>query len=162
MIFPMRAAIPLSLMLCGLLVVACGGDASQNPSALLLGPGDIPGGNVTVVSRSEEQSLNGPTAQVELQGPGYRVLQSAVLFEDRESALSALDGIRADLVSQGATGPGGRESSGILEHTLGSDKAASLFFIEDRALVRMTVTGSGREERLSELAEAARDKLSGG
>ncbi len=116
---------------------------------------------LTVVSESEEQS-EAPSALIELQGPGFRVLQSVVLFESRELALSALDGIRSDLVSLGEAGPGGVETSGVLQHTLGREEASSLFFIESRALVRLTVTGPDRQQRLEELAEVARNKLEGG
>ena len=116
--------------------------------------------SVSVLTTSEEQSLDGPSALVELQGPEFRVLQSIVLFDTREDALTALDGIRADLVSRGETGPGGAEASGIFEHSLGTEDAASLFFIEENALVRMTATGQDRQRRLLELADAARDKIS--
>ena len=102
-----------------------------------------------MVSLTEEQSLDGPSAQVELQGDGFRVVQSLILFEDRETALSALDGIRADLVSRGETGPGQPEASGVFEHMLGNEDASSLFFIENNGLVRLTVTGPDREARLS-------------
>ena len=99
---------------------------------------------------------------MELQGPQYRVLQSVVLYEDRELALSALDGIRSDLVSRGEAGPGAPQTSGVYQHMLGNDEAASLFFIEGRALVRLTVTGDNGVESLDQLAGLARDKLAGG
>lgn len=117
---------------------------------------------LTAVSASQEESVEGPSALVELQGPGFRVLQSVVLFESRELALSALDGIRSDLVNRGDTEPGGMETSGILEHTLGSEEASSLFLIEGRALVRLTVTGPERQRLLHDLADIARSKLEGG
>ena len=149
-------------LLAGLLVMGCGVEISGEPRDLLLAPDDFPGGGVTVVSLSEEQSLDGPSAQVELQGPDFRVIQSLILHENRESSLAALDGIRADLVSQGQTGPGETEASGIFEHMLGSEAAVSVFFIEDRGLVRLTVTGTGRHERLDDLTGVARNKLTGG
>ena len=159
---PMKTAFlfPL-LIICAALFTGCGSEVSAEPRGLLLEPNDFPGGGVSVISVDEEQSLDGPSAQVELQAPGYRVLQSVVLYESRGLALSALDGIRADLVSRGETGPGGVETSGVFEHMLGLDQAASLFFIEDRALVRLTVTGDERQERLSDLAGAARGKIEG-
>ena len=104
--------------------------------------------------------MDGPSAQAELQGPGFRVLQSLVMFGNREQALAALDGIRADLVSRGEAGPGQREASGVFKDHLGNEEAASLFFIEDNSLVRLTVTGPDREARLSELADIARNKIS--
>ena len=121
----------------------------------------MPSAWVSVVSLTEEQSLDGPSAQVKLQGAGFQVVQSLVLFENREVALSALDGIRADLVSRGETGPGQPEASGVFEHKLGNEEAASLFFIENNGLVRLTVTGPSRDTRLAELADVARDKLNG-
>ena len=143
-------------------LVGCGSETPSDPRDLLLAPADVSGMQVTVVSASDEQSAEGPSALVELQGQGFRVLQSVVLFESRELALSALDGIRNDLVSRGETGPGGMETSGVLEHNLGSEEASSLFLIEDRALVRLTVTGPERRQLLEELADVARSKLEGG
>ena len=106
--------------------------------------------------------MDGPSALVELQGPEFRVLQSIVLFDTREHALAALDGIRADLVSRGEAKPGEAEASGIFEHSLGGEDAASLFFLENNGLVRLTVTGPNREGRLAELTDIARNKISGG
>lgn len=152
-----------SAVLCLTLLAACASEMPREPQELLLAPEDFPGAAVSVLATSEHQSPDGvPSAQVELQGSGFRVLHSLVLFETREAALSALDGIRADLVSRGETGPGEPESSGIFEHKLGNEDAASLFFIENNGLVRLTVTGPDREARLSEFAAAARRKLSGG
>lgn len=156
-------AFPVTLLAVWILLglTACGSPALENPAELLLEPADFPGIAVSVVSTSEEQSLDGPTALVELQGPGFRVLQTLILFETREQALSALDGIRADLVSRGETGPGEREASGIFRHPLGDSEAASLFFIESNGLVRLTVTGPDRENRLRELAAISRERLKG-
>ncbi len=124
-----------------------------------MAPGDFRETSVSVQSVREEQSLDGLSAQVELHGPEFLVLQSLVLFESRQQALSALDGIRADLVGRGQTGPGEPEASGVFAHQLGDEDAVSLFFIEDRGLVRLTVTGTDREEQLAELADVARQKL---
>ncbi len=150
------------LILLGILLAGCSSNTSTNPVELLLSPEDVPGMQLTVVSESEEQSEEGPSALVEMEGPGFRVLQSVLLFESRELALSALDGIRGDLVSLGETGPGGVETSGVLQHTLGTEKASSLFLIEENALTRLTVTGPERDEFLEQLAELAREKLDGG
>ena len=151
-----------SIVLCLLLLGACGQSELANPGSLLLTPEDFPSTEVSVLTTSEQESLDGPSALVELQGPEFRVLQSIVLFDTRERALAALDGIRADLVSRGETGPGEPEASGIFEHSLGPEDAASLFFIEENALVRLTTTGQDRERRLLELADAAREKVAGG
>ena len=152
----------LAVVLCLLLLAGCGSETLNNPRDLLLAPEDFQTGNVSLTTLTEEQSLDGPSAQVELQGRGFRVVQSLVVFETREAALAALDGIRADLVSRGETGPGGVESSGILEHRLGDEEAASLFFIEANGLVRLTVTGPDRARQLEEWAALAREKISGG
>ena len=144
------------------LLAACNSEIASEPGELLLAPEDLQGTAITVISESQQQSVGGPSALVELQGPGYRVLQSLVLFESRERALSALDGIRADLVSRGESGPGAPEASGIIEHPLGNEDAVSLFFIENRGLVRLTVTGPDRDSRLAELSAIAREKISGG
>ena len=161
----LRQPLELVLALClfpAFLLTACVSEIASDPGELLLAVEDFQSATVSVLSSSEEQSLDGPSAQVELQGPGFRVLQSLVLFESREQALSALDGIRADLVSRGQAGPGGLEASGVFQHMLGNEEAASLFFIEDRGLVRLTVTGPDRDRRLSELAAVARAKISDG
>ena len=163
MIRSVKAFVILALPILTIVLLAgCDSTISAEPRDLVLAPEDVPSSEVTVVSLAEEQSLDGLSAQVELQGDRFRVVQSLVLFEDREEALSALDGIRADLVSRGETGPGEPESSGIFEHKLGNEDAASLFFIENNGLVRLTVTGPDREARLYEFAAAARRKLSGG
>ena len=154
-----KAFLAALVVLVFLLAVGCGSGASALPRDLLLGPGDIPEGSVTVVSLTEGQSLDGRSAQVELQAHGYRVLQSLVLFETRGGALAALDGIRADLVSRGETGRGGAQASGIFEHMLGQEEAASVFFIEGPALVRLTATGPDRQLHLDDLSELARRKL---
>ena len=146
----------------GAFLAGCGPDTPSDPRDLLLTPDDVPGMQLAAVSESEEQSVEGPSALVELQGQRFRVLQSVVLFASREEALSALDGIRSDLVSRGETGPGGVETSGILEHNLGPEDASSLFLIENRALIRLTVTGPERRQLLDELVDIVRTKLQGG
>ena len=156
------AAVFAAAMLAAMAMSACGADRPANPGELLLAPGDFPRGDVSVVSLSEQESLDGPSAQVELAGPGFRALQSVVLFGSREQALAALDGIRADLVSRGEAGPGEPGTSGVFEHRLGDADAASLFFIENRGLGRLTVAGPDRHRLLRELAAVARGKLADG
>ena len=148
-------------LICLLLLTGCASEVSGEPRDLLLAPDDFSEGGVSVVSLSEEQSLDGPSAQAELQGPGFRVVQSLILYENREMSLAALDGIRADLVNQGQAAPGELEASGVFDHQLGNEAAASLFFIEGRALVRLTVTGPERRQRLTAFSALARDKLAG-
>ena len=127
-----------------LLLVACNSEVTGEPGNLLLSPDDFSGVSVSVASASEQESLDGPSAQVELEGPDFRVLQSLLIFETEEAALAALDAIRADLVSRGETGPGERQTSGVFNDRIGVEDAASLFFIERNALVRLTVSGPER------------------
>lgn len=143
-------------------MAGCASEITADPRHLLLAPEDFGDAAVSVVSASAEQSLDGPSALVELEGPNFRVLQTLVIFETREDALSALDAIRADLVSRGVAGTGEREASGIFSDRIGNDDATGLFFIERNGLVRLAVSGPGREDRLSDLAELAREKLSEG
>ena len=158
-----RKAILLStLLISGLLTAGCSSEITADPQGLLLAPEDFSGAEVNVVSTSEEQSLDGPSALVQLEGPDFRVLQTLVLFEAREDALAALDAIRADLANRARTEPGEREASGVFDDKLGNEEAAGLFFIERNGLVRLVVSGPGREDRLSDLAELARDKLADG
>ena len=159
---PGIAAALVPAVMIAMLLTGCGAELSTDPKDSLLAPEDFRNAEVSVESLNEEQSLDGPSAQVELHGPGFRAIQSLVLFEDREAALSALDGIRADLVNRGEAGPGEPEASGAFEHRLGTDEAVSLFFIEGRGLVRLTVTGRNRQGLLEELSGVAREKLSGG
>ncbi len=155
--------ISASAVLCLALLAACGSETPLEPRDLMLAPEDFPGAAVSLLATSEHQSPDGvPSAQVELQGPGFRVLQTLVLFESREQALAALDGIRADLVSRGETGPGEPEASGVFKDHLGNEEAVSLIFIEGNGLARLTVTGPARDRRLEELAAIARDKISDG
>ncbi len=158
---PITACIALTLAVLAVIIPAgCGRDTPANPRDLLLGADDFTDTVVATLSISEEQLPGGvSSAQVELQGSGFRVLQSLVLYNTREQALTALDGIRADLVNRRETGPGEPEASGILQHQLGSEAAASLFFIKNQSLVRLTVTGPNRDTRLTELADIARGKL---
>ena len=116
-------------VLFGLLGSACSSEITADPQTLLLSPDDFGNSAVSVASSSEQESLDGPSALVELEGPDFRVLQCLVLFEDREQSLSALDAIRADLVSRGETGPGEREASGVFNDRIGNEDAAGLFFI---------------------------------
>ena len=144
------------------LTLACDSQITTSPQELLLSPDDFDDISVRVSSASEEQSLDGPSALVELEGPDFRVLQSIIVFDSREEALAALDGIRADLISRGETGPGETEASGVFKDRLGDEEATGLFFIERNGLVRLAVTGPERDRRLARLADVARDKLSGG
>ena len=157
------SALLLTIVIVSMLsAAACDSEISADPRTLLLAPEDFGNGAVSVTSSYEQESLDGPSALVELEGPDFRVLQSLVIFESREGALAALDAIRADLVSRGETGPGEREASGVFNDRIGNEDAAGLFFIEQNGLVRLAVSGIDRDRRLSELANLARSKLSDG
>ena len=142
-------------------MAACSGDPTP-PRELLLGPEDFPGQAVTENSRETgETASNEPAVQIELSGPDFTLLESLVLFESGGLALSLLNGIKQDQIAQGVTSQpkeGFEENSGVIDDQLHGDDASTLFFVQGRALVRITLTGAGREEMIWEIARLARDK----
>ena len=150
----------LVLICAVVLLAACSSDPLP-PKDLLLGQDDFPGQAVTETSRETgETSLEEPAVQVELSAPDFNLLESLVLFEVEELALTILSGIKQDQISQGVTATpvdGFEDNTGVLEDRLSGEDASTVFFVEGRALVRITVTGSGRE-RVWEIAGLARDK----
>ena len=142
-------------------LLACSSDSAA-PRELLLGPADFPGQAVTEAFRETgETSLNEPALQVELNGPDFILLESLVLFEVESLAQSILAGIKQDQISQGVTAfpvDGFEDNSGVILDQLRGDDASTLFFIQGRALVRITLAGAGHEERVWEIARLARDK----
>ncbi|MCH7736817.1 MAG: hypothetical protein IH872_05380 [Chloroflexi bacterium] len=143
------------------LLAACSGDPAP-PRDLLLGPEDFPGQGVTETSRETgETNQDEPAVQVELSSPDFTVLESLVLFESEELALTILSGIKQDQISQGVDAhpvEGFEDISGVLGEQLHGEDASTLFFVEGRALVRITLTGAGRAERVWEIARLAREK----
>ena len=155
-------AAPL-LFLAALLLSAC----SSGPVAaqdLLLGHQDFDGGAVLESGRESTETADGsPAVQVELTGPGFKILQSLVVFESRQAARTTLAGIKQDQAALGIPG-GTREGfddlSGIKPGSLAGEDASTLFFVEGRALVSLTVAGLDQENQIWEFAETARDKAS--
>ena len=49
-------------------------------------------------------------------------------------------------------------NSGVLEEQLHGQDASTVFFVEGRALVRITLSGGGRAEFIWEIARLAREK----
>ena len=146
------------------LALACSG--GPKPAAgLLLGPEDFPGLAVTATAPETAETTGlEPSVQVALTGPSFELLQTLVLFESEERALELIAGIKNDMaalgISQEPVG-GFRDISGIDEKaTLNGQPAATLFFVEGAALVRLTVTGADRRSRIMELAESGRKKAS--
>ena len=170
MVFPIRHIMSLEIgplapialfSISAVLLAACSSDPTP-PRDLLLGPGDFPGQAVTESGRETgETSLDDPAVQVELSGPDFTLLESLVLFEAENLALSLLAGIKQDQISQGVTAQpedGFDDNSGVISDQLHGDDASTLFFVQGRALVRITLTGAGRMEDIWEIARLARDK----
>ena len=151
-------AVPL---LCTVLLAACSGDPTP-PEELLLGPEDFPGQSVTESGRETgETSLDEPAVQVELTAPDFILLESLVLFETENLARTILSGIKQDQLTQGVTHDpmeGFQDNTGVIDDHLGEDDASTLFFVQGRALVRITLTGSRRTEKVWEIAGLAREK----
>ena len=157
----------LALAAIFLILSACSGDSTPLVSLdLLLGPEDFPGLAVTATSPELVFATTDAQAavQVELTGPGFKVLESLVLFETRDQALGILAGIKQDMAALGtgaAPVDGFQDISGINEKSnLGGDPASTLFFVEGKALVRLTVAGPEWRLRIMELFETAKNKAS--
>ncbi len=142
-------------------LAACSGDSTP-PRDLLLSAGDFPFPGVTETNRQEgETNLEEPAVQVELSSPDFTVLESLVLFESEEFALNILSEIKQDQIAQGVTSQpveGFDDASGVLEEQLHGEDASTVFFVEGRALVRITLSGEGRAEFIWEIARLAREK----
>ncbi len=142
-------------------LAACSGDSTP-PRDLLLSAGDFPFQGVTETNRQEgESNLEEPAVQVELSSPDFTVLESLVLFESEELALNILSEIKQDQIAQGVTSQpveGFDDNSGVLEEQLHGEDASTVFFVEGRALVRITLSGEGRAEFIWEIARLAREK----
>ena len=157
-----RRLIPTVLLaLFAVLLAACS-SGSTAPRDLLLGPEDFPGQEVTETSRENgETSQFEPAVQVELNSPDFTMLESLVLFDSNHLALTILGGIKQDQIAQGVTAQpveGFEDNSGVLVEQLHGQPASTLFFVEGRALVRITLSGSAQAERVWEIARLAREK----
>ena len=147
--------------------MACSGDSTPLVSPdVLLGPEDFSGLAVTATSpelvytRLEAQAA----VRVELTGPGFKVLESLVLYETKDQALGILAEIKRDMAALGTNAApvdGFQDISGIdANSSLDGEPASTLFFVEDRALVRLTVAGPDWQPRIIELSVTARNKAS--
>ncbi len=160
-----RRLIPIALVpLFAVLLAACSDDATQ-PRDLLLGPEDFPDSVVTETSRKDgSTNLDEPAVQVELSSPEFNLLESLVLFENEDIALSILAGIKQDQIAQGVTAEpvkGFKDNSGVMSEQLHGDEASTVFFVEGRALVRLTLSGGGGDEMVWAFARLAREKSGG-
>ena len=149
------------LSLCLITLAACSGDPTP-PSDLLLGPEDFPDQEVSETSReTTEISSDEPAVQVELTTANFTLLESLVLFESEDLALNIIESIKGDQILQGITAEpvdGFDDNTGVLDDQLNGDDASTLFFVQGRALVRITLTGEGRAENLWKIAALAREK----
>ena len=149
------------LALCAVLFAACSGDPTP-PTELLLGPDDFPGQAITETNReSGETSFEEPAVQVELTGPDFILLESLVLFDTANLARSILAGIKQDQIAQGVTAlpvEGFEDNTSVIGDHLRGEDASTLFFVQERALVRITLTGTEQADNVWEIAVAAREK----
>ena len=132
--------------------------------ASLLSPEDFPGLEVTQTRLEMVQTAEGePAAQVALSGPQFTLSHNLVMFETPEAALSILAGIKEGQIAQGIIlekMDNFRDVSGILSEVRGSQEMLTLFFVEGRALVRISLSGPERHVLLPIYAEKARAKAS--
>ena len=158
----MRHVAPIVLLsLFAVLLAACSSGPTP-PQDLLLGPEDFPSTGVTETSREDgETNQDEPAVQVELTSLDFTLLESLVLFEDEYIALTILAGIKQDQITHGVTPKameGFEDNSGVLSEKLHGEDASTLFFVEGRALVRITLSGDGQADNVWAFARLARKK----
>ena len=158
----LRHVAPIVLLsLFAVLLAACSSGPTP-PQDLLLGPEDFPSTVVNETSREDgETNQDEPAVQVELTSPDFTLLESLVLFEDEYIALTILAGIKQDQITQGLTPKamgGFEDNSGVLSEKLHGEDASTLFFVEGRALVRITLSGDGQADNVWAFARLARKK----
>jgi hypothetical protein len=142
-------------------VAACSGGQPQVED-LLLDAGDFPDVAVTETEvQVSETTLGESAVQVVLSGPDFVLGQSLVLFETQDAARSILAGIIMDQLAR-ETFPiesdKFEDASGVLAEDHGGTETLTLFFVEGRALVRLTLSGPNRRALLPVYAEEARAK----
>ncbi|MBT99457.1 MAG: hypothetical protein CL902_12670 [Dehalococcoidia bacterium] len=154
-------AVPLFAIL--LALAGCSGDSTP-PRDLLLNPRDFSDQTVThSVQEIDDSLLDGAAVLVELTGPDFTLLESLVLFESDALAMKVLDEIKQDQLAQGViaeTKDGFDGNSGLMAESLRSQDASTLFFVEGRALVRITLSGENHAGKAWEMARMARKKSS--
>ena len=158
----MRHVAPIVLLsLFAVLLAACSSGPTP-PQDLLLGPEDFPNTVVTETNQEDgETNLGEPAVQVELTNPDFTLLESLVLFADEDIAFTILAGIKQDQISQGVTPEpmeGFEDNSGVLSEKLHGEDASTLFFVEGRALVRITLSGDEQAGNVGVFARLARKK----
>jgi hypothetical protein len=151
------------IILVVVLLAGCSG-GSKPPRELLLSPYDFPDQTVTqTIQEIEDSELSDAAVLVELQGPGFTLLESLVLFESDEIAAKILSEIMQDQEAQGVDAPpedGFEVNSGVMAESLNGQEGSTLFFVEGSALVRITLSGENHAERVWDFARLARKKLS--
>ena len=156
-----RLVFPVVAVMIAMLLTACSGDATA-PRDLLLSPEDFPRSGVTETSRETgETNQNEPAVQVELTSQDFTILESLVLFESEDLAMVLLSEIKQDQLAQGVDAhpaEGFHANSGVLADRLHGEDASTLFFVEGRALVRITLSGVDHANRVWEVARLAREK----
>ena len=135
------------------------------PSDLLLTRDDFPT-EVVIETIKEPGATNNdePAVQVELKTPGFTILESLVLFETSELALAILADINQDHAAIGIVSDsieGFDKNSGIRVDHLDGEQASTFFFVEGRALVKITVRGDIGIASIWEIARRAREKVEG-
>ena len=158
----LRHMAPIVLLsLFAVLLAACSSGPTP-PQDLLLGPEDFPHPVVTEAHREAgETNLDEPAVQVELTSHDFTLLESLVLFKDEDIAFTILAGIKQDQISRGVTPEpmeGFEDNSGVLSENFHGEDASTLFFVEGRALVRITLTGDGQADNVWAFARLARKK----
>jgi len=135
------------------------------PRDLLLDSSDFPNVHVTeIVQETGTTNEDEPAVQVKLRAPDFTVLESLVLFETRDLALGILAGIKQDQTAQGVVSvpiEGFQDNAGVMGEHLNGEEASTVFFVEGRALVRISVQGEKRVEHIWEIARRARIKSGG-
>ncbi len=157
----------LAVLALSVLLASCSG-GSLDAADLLLGPSDFPGIEVTESTTEATVTPQGVSAaQVQISGPDFQLSQSIVLFATTASALSVLAGINQDQLAQGVippavpSGPNQlQDTSGILTEVRDGQETLTMFLVEGRALIRLTVSGPGGQATLASYAEKARSKAS--
>ena len=135
------------------------------PTDLLLSSADFPEMNITETFQEiSAKNEKGHAVQVELRGNELLILESLVLFENRDLALDILTRIKRDQTAQGVDSvpvKGFDDNSGVMVEHLDDDEKSTVFFVEGRTLVRITVSGEKSAATIWEIADRARKKSEG-
>ena len=149
------------------LVAGCSG-GGLDAADLLLDTKDFSGIEVTESKAQDTVTPQGVSAaQIQISGMDFQLSQSIVLFATPASALSVLAGIKQDQLAQGIVPPidpsgtnQSQDTSGILMEVRDGQESLTMFLVEGRALIRLTVSGTGGQSMLEAYAEKARSKAS--